>query len=50
MTKTFYNYKRKAITAARELGYTSEVVDQLKSAKTELEVLRILQTAREGSY
>lgn len=40
------NYKRKALTAAKELGYDNEVVEKIKSAKSDAEIERIMNTAR----
>ena len=39
-------YKKKAIKAALELQYPEEVVEAIKNAKTQNEVIRILTTAR----
>lgn len=43
-------YKNKAIKAARELGYSGTVIKQLKEAKTDIELSRILKTARVRSF
>lgn len=37
---------RNSIVAARELGYPASIVEKLKSAATEIEIERILATAR----
>lgn len=47
MSKEVYNYKRKAITAARQLFYPKSVILRLQSAQTESEIARIMKTARE---
>ena len=39
-------WKKKAIRAARELYYSEEVIEAIKNAKTESEVIQILTTAR----
>jgi plasmid stabilization system protein ParE len=44
-----YNYKRKAITAAKDLFYPKSVISRLQKAETENEIARILHTAREAS-
>ena len=38
--------KKRAIKAARELGYSMETLDKLRKAKTDNEIDRILKTAR----
>ena len=43
-------YKKKAIKAARELGYSGTVIKQLKEAKTDVELTRIMKTARMRSF
>ena len=43
-------YNNKAIQAARELGYSGTVIKQLKEAKTDVELSRILKTARVRSF
>ena len=40
------NYKRKALTAAKELGYDNEVVEKIKASKSDAEIERIMNTAR----
>lgn len=49
MSISTYNYKRKAISAAKDLRYPEEVITQLKSATTETEITRIMNTARKGN-
>lgn len=47
MSRETYNYKRKAIKAAKELLYPSCVIEALQNATTERELSRIMRTARE---
>lgn len=46
MSKDEYAYKRKAIRAAKDLCYPSEIITRLKNATTEIEIERIMATAR----
>ena len=46
MSKSEYNYKRHAIRAAKELGYSENVIKRLESATSEAEIERIMNTAR----
>ena len=46
MSKEEYKYKRQAISAAKQLGYSCDVIARLKKATTENEVCRIMTTAR----
>ena len=46
MSRETYNYKRTAITAARDLCYSDEVIMQIRNAKTENEISRIMRDAR----
>ena len=46
MSRETYNYKRTAITTARDLCYSDEVVMQIRNAKTENEISRIMRDAR----
>lgn len=46
MSKETYNYKRTAITTARDLCYSNEVIIQIHSAKSENEISRIMRDAR----
>lgn len=46
----FYDYKRFAIRAAKELEYSDEVIDSLKASKNDHEIARIMKTARERSF
>lgn len=46
MSKSEYNYKRAAIRAARELGYSEGVILALKKAASENEISRIMTSAR----
>ena len=47
MSKETYNYKRQAITIAKQLFYPQSVILRLQSATTENEIARIMKTARE---
>ena len=42
----FREYKRKALKAARELCYGDEVIKRIKNAKTDVEISRIMTSAR----
>ena len=42
-------WKKKAIKAAKELDYSEEVIEAIRSAKTQNEITRILTTARRRS-
>lgn len=46
MSKEMYNYQRKAMTAAKELNYPVLVLDAIKNATSENQILRIMITAR----
>lgn len=46
MSRKMYNYKRTAITTARDLCYSDEVIIQIHNAKTENEISRIMRDAR----
>lgn len=41
-------YRREAKNAARDLGYGSKVIEAIRKAKTEEEIIRIMQNARKG--
>ena len=47
MSRETYNYKRQAITTAKQLFYPESVILRLQSATTENEICRIMKTARE---
>ena len=47
MSREAYNYKRQAITIAKQLFYPQSVILRLQSATTENEIARIMKTARE---
>ena len=47
MSREEYNYKRIAITTAKDLYYPKSVILRLQSATTENEICRIMRTARE---
>lgn len=42
----FHEYKRRALRAARELGYSPEVIEAVEKAETEGAIEHILRTAR----
>ena len=42
------NYKTKVIRAAKDLHYSSDVINQIKAAKTDAEIERIMISARRG--
>ena len=44
------NYRKEAITAARELFYPPEVVTKIRLADTEREISDILMNARKKMY
>lgn len=46
MSRETYNYKRRAITTAKDLLYPKHVIEQLQSATTEIEISRIMTQAR----
>ena len=46
MSREEYNYKRIAITTAKDLFYPQSVILRLQSATTESEIARIMKTAR----
>lgn len=46
MSREMYNYKRTAITTARDLCYSDEVIIQIHNAKTENEISRIMRDAK----
>ena len=48
MSREEYNYKRRAIKAAKELCYKPEVINLLREAQNEKEVERIMVTARKS--
>lgn len=48
-TKDFRLYKREAISAAIQLYYPQDVVDRIRNAQTEAEIINILHDAREAS-
>lgn len=41
-------YRSQSIKIAKDLGYGSTVISDIKSAKNESEITRILKTAREN--
>lgn len=41
--------KRTYITTAKQLGYSSETINKLQQAKTDIEATLIMRTARERS-
>ena len=46
MSREAYNYKRTAIATAKDLFYPQSVILRLQSATTEIEIARIMKTAR----
>jgi predicted fused transcriptional regulator/phosphomethylpyrimidine kinase len=44
------SYKRRAIRAAKELGYGKKVVDKLKKATSDNEITRIMYSARNAEW
>ena len=46
MSKEFYDYKRRVVSAAKDLQYDSLTINQLKAATNEKEIARIMTTAR----
>lgn len=49
MSKETYTYKQKAITAAKQLFYSKEVILRPHKATSESEIARIMKTARESN-
>lgn len=43
-------YKKQAMQAAKELGYSGSVIKQLREAKTDVELSRIMRMARMRSF
>lgn len=50
MSREMFNYKRFAIKAARELGYTKETIEKLNKANTEKEIEHIMVCARKEMF
>lgn len=46
MSKEFYDYKRRVISAAKDLHYDLLTINKLKAATNEEEIARIMTTAR----
>lgn len=46
MSREAYNYKRKAVSAAKDLCYSTETINKLKSAQSVAEIERIMITER----
>lgn len=46
MSRETWKYKKQAEVAARQLGYSKEVQEQVSKAKTEDEISRIMCNAR----
>ena len=44
------DYKNRALTAAKELGYGENVVNQIKEAKTNDEIILIMGKARRKKF
>ena len=47
MSKETYNYKRRAISIAKDFHYPETVISRLKEAQTDGEIARIMKTAKE---
>ena len=45
---TMSKAKYDAIRIAKQLGYDSNVIERIKKAQTEIEITRIMKTAREA--
>lgn len=43
-------FKKQAKKAARQLGYPNSVIDKIEAAKTEVEISRIMATARKEKF
>lgn len=43
------SYKDQAVEAAKDLGYGAAVIDRIKNAKTDLEISRIMTSARKNN-
>ena len=46
--KSFKASKKESIKAAKELGYTHDVIERIKNAENDHEITRILITARKA--
>ena len=44
------SYRKHARKAARQLGYGSKVIDQIKNAESEAEIQKIMVTARHKKF
>lgn len=42
----WYDYRRQAIQAAKDLGYSDSVINRIKHAKTDNEITQIMASAR----
>lgn len=47
MSRDTYDYRRRAISIAKQLNYGIETIVRLKNATTDYEIARIMKTARE---
>ena len=45
-----YDYQHQAINAAHDLHYGRDVIDKIKSAKTDAEIDRIMRNARHEKF
>lgn len=43
-------YRKEAEKAAKQLGYGSKVIDQIKNAESEAEIQKIMVTARHKKF
>jgi hypothetical protein len=43
-------YKKESAKAAKQLGYDSKVIDQIKNAESEAEIQKIMITARHKKF
>lgn len=48
MSREAWKYKKQAVRAAKELGYSMEVQERLNKATTENEICRIMNNARKA--
>ena len=48
MSREGYNYKRKALSIAKDFGYSEEVRNMIATSKSEDEISWIMTNARKG--
>lgn len=46
-TRSTKLYRKMALEAARDLGYSQEIIDKIKNADNDREISRIMMTAKE---